>query len=302
MSAMTQHEGADRPRRRWPRVLRIVAGCVLLVVAVVVPLGSVHTKTPPVVSCGGPAIRIAIDEHAASVTPERSAECGDRARATLVGGLVVALVPGLMLLFWSRITGRRGGRRQASEDARSLATGEWRMSVFARNLASLGMVVPALVLALVATADFAAAALATAFLVGWVALLYLTCIRPRIEIAHDLVVITNPMSRRAFHLADVERACAGYWGIALQVRGHGIANAWAGQKSNWAVWRDKQTHADDIVDDLERRAATAHTTPLADFTLSGAERESRRRATGKEMIVAGAIAAGVFLVRILVQG
>ena len=77
--------GAQPRRRRWLRVIRITSGAILLLFAIVVPLASVDTNVKPVVSCGGPAVRIAVDEQAADAPSTRFVVCAMIARSATPG-------------------------------------------------------------------------------------------------------------------------------------------------------------------------------------------------------------------------
>lgn len=291
--------GAQPRRRRWLRVIRITSGAILLLFAIVVPLASVDTNVKPVVSCGGPAVRIAVDEQAADAPSTRFGDCADAAREQVLGVVLLAGVPGLLLLLLPRFS-RSIRAAQEIETARSRETGAWRMSVFARRLAAMAISIMLVVLGFfILLADAITIGIAAVLIAPLVVIHYYGTIRPSLVAGPELLLISNPTRRVVVRLADVQRAVAGYWGIVISQRSQPAVIAWVGQKTNWAVWRGKRTRADDIVDDIARRASVAQQSATSSFTLSSAEHEKQRTFTGKMMIRATSVVAGIAIVRVL---
>lgn len=231
-------------------VVRVAIGSLLVLAGLVSMLGSVDSNGTPAVACGGPAISVALGggDHPAG----RDADCRAAGRDQALGGGLFFLV-GAAFVLGRRL--RRWVRSWASRDLMNeMEQGCWRIGSPWRQLASASavLVVGGVLIAALFDPVWRLGGLIAAG--PFVATVFLTVLRPRIEARPDGLRITNPLGTYLLRWDELRDVTPGYRGLQLEMSDGRLINAFAVQGSNWSSWRHRSTRADDIAAELMHRA------------------------------------------------
>ncbi|WP_345365904.1 hypothetical protein [Actinoallomurus liliacearum] len=142
----------------------------------------------------------------------------------------------------------------------------WRMGVAARTLAALVMLVGILleigfVAALVEERElgFVGALLVLPCFVVW---LWCAFLRPSIGLTSTELVLRNKYRTERVELRTIQAVVPSSGGLVIVVDGRPACTGWAVQKSNLALWLNREGRADRIAEQI-RQAALAGGAPVA---------------------------------------
>ena len=272
--------------------LRLIAGWLLVLVAVAVPLfTTTETLEEPLVDCSQSAVDILLG----GADGPRAEDCRNAASsellgAALFGGAGAGLIAGRRLR-------RRALARQLIDVARMEASGTWRFRPLWRWTAMVVTGLPLLVLSIVALAAGNPGLLVVGIVLGgpYAAYGYLAGFRPRVELAPTELVVVNPLRTHRVPWGDLVAVIPGYWGARLTRRDGSTVNLWAGQKSNWAVWRGRRSRSDAMCAAIAQRAQLAAGNLDPTMQLADPARPDQRRHGLRNMAIGFGV-YGLFLI------
>jgi hypothetical protein len=86
---------------------------------------------------------------------------------------------------------------------------------------------------------------------------------PSIEATEQEINIRNPLGRRKIPWSDVVEVSPSAWGLRITLRDGTSPVGWAVQKSNWSIWNNRRTRADNVAQILTREAHRRKATKLS---------------------------------------
>ena len=232
--------------------VRLLFGWALVVGAITSSLSSVESYDTSL-PCEGPALRLMVDQDAASGEGEG---CRQGATEQVLGAGLVLGLPGMLLLVWPRFR-RTTDVAQRQEMLTSRRTGVWRSGVLAQRVAVGSITLTTLVVAAGVLLGSAELVIAGAIASAGSAWSCRRALHARVVLSAAGVQIVDPVRTRFMAWDDITGIECGFWGVEVTGLDGGAVAVRIAEKSSWARWRRRPRHADDIVEAL-RSAIAAH--------------------------------------------